>query len=226
MRSLLLEYPASYIAKVPMTDMSLRPNSTSGSPGRTYMWYQDEPVYEFGYGLHYTNFTADVSCSTSSDSTFDTQTLVNNCQESYKDRCPFQTFSVDVKNTGNVESDYVTLGFLAGEHGPAPYPTKRLVSYQRLHNVTAGSTQTAALNVTLGSLARVDDMGNTVLYPGDYAILIDTQPLSMMNFTLTGEAVTLDHWPQPPTPRFQTTEYFVGGYGSTYGDQLLINGTA
>lgn len=28
------QYPANYIAQVPMTDMSLRPNATSGNPGR------------------------------------------------------------------------------------------------------------------------------------------------------------------------------------------------
>lgn len=134
----------------------------------------------------------------------------------------FKTFDVDVKNIGSVTSDYVTLGFLAGTHGPAPYPKKRLVAYQRLHNVTCDATQTASLNLTLGSLARVDDMGNKVLYPGDYALLIDTQPLAMVNFTLTGDSVMLDEWPQPPAARSQVSDYFVGGFGSTYDNQVPV----
>ncbi|KAI5370575.1 putative glycoside hydrolase, family 3, glycoside hydrolase family 3 domain, immunoglobulin [Septoria linicola] len=220
------QYPANYLQKIPMSDMELRSNATSGSPGRTYIWYEDEPILPFAHGLHYTNFTAEVQKSASPSSyannSYDISSLVKDCPESYMDRCPFQTFSVDVANTGSVTSDYIALGFLAGTHGPAPHPNKRLVAYERLHNITGGSTATAALNLTLGSLARVDDKGNTVLYPGDYALLVDVQPLTTVNFTLTGEAYTLDHWPQPPEARLQDTDYFVGGYGSGAPYQIQV----
>ncbi|KXT09436.1 hypothetical protein AC579_5988 [Pseudocercospora musae] len=208
------QYHADYISKVPMTDMKLRPNASSGSPGRTYIWLNEEPVFEFGYGLHYTNFTATIQGSGPGNSTYSIDSLTSDCTESYLDRCPFKTFPIDVANTGSATSDYVTLGFLTGAHGPKPYPNKRLVSYQRLHNITAGSMQTAALNLTLGSLSRVDDKGNTVLYPGDYALLVDVQPKAYVNFTLTGEAKVLDEWPQPPEPTSQGSDYYVGGYGS------------
>ena len=210
-----------------MTDMTLRPNSTAGSPGRTYIWYNEQPVYPFGWGLHYTNFTAAIQPPSSpstygSDShaaTYDISTLASNCTASYKDLCPFTTFPVSITNIGKTTSDYVTLGFLAGTHGPAPYPNKRLVSYQRLHNITAGTSQTAQLNLTLGSLARVDERGNKVLYPGDYALTVDTQPLAMVNFTLTGQELILDEWPQAPAARRQTNDYFMGGFGS---EQVLL----
>jgi len=218
------QYPANYVSQIPMTDMTLRPNATSGSPGRTYMWYNGQPIFEFGFGMHYTNFTASTS---SSQDTYAISDLVSGCTEYYKDRCAFETFSVDVENTGSVTSDYSTLAFLAGEHGPQPYPNKRLVAYQRLHNITGGSIQTASLNLTLGSLARVDEMGNKVLYPGDYSLMIDTQPLTMVNFTLTGDSSCLEEWPQPPAPQFQTSDYFVGDYGSTYdGHQLRMPGSS
>lgn len=209
------QYPADYISQVPMTDMMLRPNGETGSPGRTYQWYTGEPVFEYGYGLHYTAFTA--AMDTNGTGNYEISDLMRSCNETYKDKCPFRTVEVEISNTGTVTSDYIALGFLTGNHGPAPYPLKRLVSYTRLHNVAGGSSKTAELPLTLGRLARVDEAGNTVLYPGDYALMIDTQPLAMMNFTLTGEAVTLDEWPQPPEPRQQTSNYFVGGYGSTYG---------
>ena len=48
-------YPATYIDQVAMTDMSMRPSSTN--PGRTYKFYTGQAVYEFGYGLSYTNFS-------------------------------------------------------------------------------------------------------------------------------------------------------------------------
>lgn len=87
--------------------------------------------------------------------------------------------------------------FITGQYGPQPYPIKQLVAYERLFNVTGGSSQTASLNITLGSLARRDEQGNAVLYPGDYALLVDVPTQATYNFTLTGSQTTIDHWPQP-----------------------------
>lgn len=215
------QYPADYISLIPMTDMTLRPNASTGSPGRTYMWYTGEPTLEFGYGLHYTTFAASIQ---SIGSTFAISDLMSNCTEQYKDKCPFTTISVDVQNTGGVTSDYSVLAFLGGQHGPQPYPNKRLAAYTRLHSIAGGASSTADLQMTLGRLGRVDEMGNTWLYPGDYSIMIDTQPLATTNFTLTGEAMCLDEWPQPPAASYQDLDYFVGGYGSTYGEEVLVDG--
>lgn len=221
------QYPAEYNAQVPMTDMSIRPNATSGSPGRSYMWYTGDAIFPFGHGLHYTNFTASFQASAGStaNTSYSIEDLTSNCNETYMDRCAFQTYAVDIQNTGAATSDYVTLGYLTGAFGPEPYPLKKLVQYTRLHNITAGATQTASLNLTLASLGRVADNGDLTLYPGDYAFMIDNDPLAMTNFTLTGEPVILDHFPQPPAPKFQTDDYFVGGYGSTHADKVLTNGT-
>ncbi|OCT45338.1 putative exo-1,4-beta-xylosidase bxlB [Cladophialophora carrionii] len=210
------QYPAGYVNDVPMTDMSLRPGPNN--PGRTYRWYEDA-VVPFGFGLHYTNFSA--SFTSSPSSTYSIASLMGNCTDVYPDRCPFQAFPVNVTNTGSTASDFVTLGFLSGQFGPQPYPIKTLVAYDRLHDVQPGSSRITMLNLTLGSLARVDELGNTVLYPGDYALLVD-QPTqvsftpanlaatittestltnrgkAILNFTLTGDEVVLDEWPQPP----------------------------
>ncbi|RFU30389.1 hypothetical protein B7463_g5947, partial [Scytalidium lignicola] len=195
------QYPGDYVNQVPMTNMSLRPyestNYSESNPGRTYKWYTGTPVFEFGYGLHYTNFTASVKDS--SQSTYSISDLLSvNSTASFKDLIPFKTIPVNVKNTGNVDSDYVVLGFLSGEFGPTPYPIKSLVAYTRLHNIRPGSSQTASLSLTLGSLGRADDSGDLVLYPGNYSIAIDTDKKAVWNFTLTGQASNLDGWPAPP----------------------------
>jgi len=49
-------YPADF-ANVSMRNVSLRPDVANNYPGRTYRFYNREPVYEFGYGLSYTSFT-------------------------------------------------------------------------------------------------------------------------------------------------------------------------
>lgn len=215
------QYPAGYVASVPMTDMSLRPDAGRGYPGRTYRWYEGDAVFGFGFGLHYTSFAADISLSEPASS-FDISGLVSGCtEEKYLDLCAFASVPVSVTNTGGTTSDYSALLFLRGEFGPEPYPLKTLVSYGRLHDITPGATAGLSLNLTLGSLSRVDEDGNRVLYPGSYSLVLDVEPgLATLDFTLTGDAAVLDEWPAPPANRTgsPTTEvpegYFVGGYGS------------
>jgi beta-D-xylosidase 4 len=207
------QYPSSYIREVSMTNMALRPGPNS--PGRTYKWYNGTAVFEFGHGMHYTNFSASVDSGL--EKQYAISNLVSLCNQTYLDRCPFASVEIDVKNDGSTTSDYVTLGYISGNHGPTPQPKKSLVAYQRLFDIAGGSSGNAVLNLTLASLARVDELGNKVLYPGEYSLLIDNHPLASYNFTLTGEeaGVVLDEWPQPPANRTRKEpEYFVGGYGS------------
>jgi xylan 1,4-beta-xylosidase len=196
------QYPADYVGRVAMTDMSLRPNTTTGNPGRTYQWF-DEATVPFGHGLHYTDFDVSVATSSSNDTDGDDDTgwdiaqLLASCDLEYKDLCPFQSLAVSVANTGNATtSDYVALGFLTGAFGPEPYPLKQLVAYQRLFSLAPGSSGTAVLNLTLGSLGRHDEAGNLVLYPGAYSLLVDVPTRATWNFTLTGDDVVLEEWPQ------------------------------
>ncbi|KFK25272.1 hypothetical protein AALP_AA8G090500 [Arabis alpina] len=49
-------YPQSYVEKVPMSNMNMRPDESNGYPGRTYRFYAGETVYTFGDGISYTQF--------------------------------------------------------------------------------------------------------------------------------------------------------------------------
>ncbi|PIN17002.1 Non-reducing end alpha-L-arabinofuranosidase [Handroanthus impetiginosus] len=49
-------YPKDF-TKVPMTDMRMRADPSTGYPGRTYRFYNGPKVFEFGYGLSYTNYS-------------------------------------------------------------------------------------------------------------------------------------------------------------------------
>ncbi len=184
-------YPSGYASQAPMGNMALRP---SGSyPGRTYRWF-DKAVFPFGHGLHYTNFTVAVGQFAASLSI---QDVLGACKETYQDLCAFPPVPVTVTNAGSRTSDYVALAFLAGQFGPAPYPIKTLAAYARVFNVTGGQSRGALLGWNLGSLARVDDKGNMVLYPGTYNVLIDQPTIANFSFALTGTEAVLDNWPQP-----------------------------
>lgn len=187
------QYPADYINEVPMTDMTLRPSSTN--PGRTYVWYQGTPVFEFGHGLHYTQFA--LSWANSLPARYQIPKL-SFSQSNNVDLSVFDTFDVVVRNAGKVTSDYVALLFISGSGGPTPLPNKRLISYTRVHQVAPGKQATASLKVTLGSVARADAQGNLWVYSGKYQITVDTGAETSLThqFELVGDAVQISHFPQ------------------------------
>ncbi|KAI2626015.1 glycoside hydrolase family 3 protein [Hypomontagnella submonticulosa] len=188
-------YPAEYVDQVPMTDMNLRPSETN--PGRTYKWY-DKAVLPFGFGLHYTSFESSFGPDAFAAKTYEISDLLSACNAKYLDLCPFETVGISVKNTGNVTSDFVALAFLSGEYGPAPHPIKELAAYTRIKAVKPGETKDAILGLTLGDLARVNEIGNTILYPGTYKFLLDVPTQATVSFELTGEPKVLIEFPQPP----------------------------
>jgi beta-D-xylosidase 4 len=188
----ITQYPATYVDEVPMTDMALRPSDSN--PGRTYKWYKDA-VLPFGYGLHYTEFEANFNFDKKS---YQIDSLLADCKEPHPDLCPFDHVQVSVTNKGEVDSDFVALVCANGTYGPAPHPIKELVGYERLRNVKAGETAEVEIGLAIGDIARVDEMGNTVLYAGSYSLLLDVPTQDAIRFELAGDDIVLDKWPQPP----------------------------
>ncbi|CDO73054.1 Glycoside Hydrolase Family 3 protein [Trametes cinnabarina] len=203
----ITQYPAIYADQVPMTDMTLRPSASN--PGRTYKWYTGTPVYEFGFGLHFTTFdfswaapgaAADATNVTDfggPPSTYSISDLVQRGQKSaaFLDLAPLDTFSVRVTNTGKATSDYVALLFVSGSFGPSPHPNKQLVSYTRVHGLAPRKSAIAKLPVTLGAIARADQSGDQWIYPGTYTIALDTDGVLKHTFRLTGSAAKIATWP-------------------------------
>ncbi|KAG9253969.1 glycoside hydrolase superfamily, partial [Emericellopsis atlantica] len=192
-RLLVTMFPSNYTDIIPMTDMSLRP--TNGLPGRTYRWYPT-PVRPFGYGLHYTEF--DASFVSLCNSTLDIQSLVFGCDDEHLDMCPLPSIPIRVTNSGERTSDFVALMYVKSENGPEPHPIKTLSAYSRLQEIKAGETRRARLGWKLANLARVDEQGNTVLYPGTYTLMLDEPAQASIEIKLTGEEAILDDWPADP----------------------------
>ena len=184
-----------------MTDMRLRPSATN--PGRTYKWYTGTPVFEFGFGLHYTTFAftwvspTHSNASKATDSYSIRELVANgNKTATYLDLALLDTFAVRVMNTGNTTSDYVALLFVSGTFGPAPHPYKQLAAYTRIHGLAPGASAVVQLNVTLGALARADESGAKWLYPGTYTLALDTTGELKRIFKLVGEAAKIADWPK------------------------------
>lgn len=51
------------------------------------------------------------------------------------------------------------------------------------------------IDVPAGALARAAENGDLVVYPGDYSLALNIERSVVMNFTLTGDAVTVAKWP-------------------------------
>lgn len=192
------QYPASYVDEFPQTDLGLRPNKSSGNPGQTYMWYTGKPVYEFGYGMFYTKFHETPSKSQKTSITANIEDVIGAAHPGYEftEQSPIVKFSVDVKNVGSTASEYSAMLFASTKNaGPAPYPNKWLVGFDRLSSISPGRSSTLTITVPIGAMARTDSLGNSYLYPGTYKLALNTDASVVATVTLTGKAAILSKWP-------------------------------
>lgn len=193
----ITQYPSSYTDQVPMTDMSLRPSAKN--PGRTYKWYENA-VQDFGFGLHYTNFSVRFNAENGSNETnpiYQANTLLAQCHEPHQDLCAFPGISITVTNEVSVTSDFVVLAFITSSFGPASHPIKELVSYKRVREIKPGEKRRETLQFKWGDIARVNRRGDTVLYSGKYCLSLDVPEQAKFCFEVTGADTVFDVWPQP-----------------------------
>ncbi|KAL2866063.1 putative exo-1,4-beta-xylosidase bxlB [Aspergillus lucknowensis] len=192
-RLCVTQYPSNYTDAVDMTDMTLRPSETN--PGRTYRWYST-PVAPYGFGLHYTTFEAAFD---QAPVKIDIQEALDGCTAQYPDTCPLPPLQIQISNTGERASDFVSLVFIKGEVGPKPYPLKTLVAYGRSKDIAPGKNATIELDWTLESVSRREKNGDLVIQPGKYTLLLDEPTQAKLDVELVGERVTLDKWPKIPS---------------------------
>ncbi len=91
--------------------------------GRTYRYFEGEPLYEFGYGLSYTNFeysNLQVPESISAGKEF--------------------TVSASVTNTGSMEGNEVVQLYIKDEEASVPVPRRSLAGFKNI-NIKVGETK-------------------------------------------------------------------------------------
>jgi beta-glucosidase len=150
----------------PFTDYSMK--------GRTYRYFSDKPLYTFGFGLSYTNFTySGVKLPSSSIKAGDSVTV-----------------EADVKNTGSASGDEVVELYLM-QPKAFDTPIRVLAGFTRVH-LDHGQSTHVGLTIDPRSIAQVDSNGTRVIVPGEYTVSLGgEQPdgtTSVQNgrFTITG----------------------------------------
>jgi beta-glucosidase len=104
--------------------------------GYTYMYFRDEPLYPFGFGLSYTTFKF-TNLKTSASSIKKAGTV---------------TVSVDVTNTGSCAGDAVVQMYVKYPHSKVERPREELEGFKRV-TVDAGQTKTVEILLPASRLA-------------------------------------------------------------------------
>ncbi|GFP79969.1 probable beta-d-xylosidase 7 [Phtheirospermum japonicum] len=127
-------YPKEFI-NVPMTDMRMRPDPSSGYPGRTYRFYQGKKVFEFGYGLSYSKYSYEFLPSTPNTINLKRSILssqATDVSEIGAGVCESLKFStrVGVENTGDMAGKHPVLLFVRPGDGVL---VKQLVAFESVN---------------------------------------------------------------------------------------------
>jgi beta-glucosidase len=130
-----------------ISDYTLR--GGKGKNGRTYMYFNKDVSYEFGYGLSYTKF--DYSNFTISKSEVTPNDIV--------------TITADVRNSGSVDGDEIVQIYVRTPDSQASLerPIKRLRGFQRV-TIPAGQTRTVSIDVDCADLWFWDTKNEKIMF--------------------------------------------------------------
>lgn len=119
--------------------------------GRTYRYFEGEPLYPFGHGLSYTQFE------------YTALSLDRNALREDE----VVTVSVTVRNTGGLAGDEVVQVY--GRANRPGYPLISLLGFRRIH-LLPGESKTVDINISASQFARVRDDGSRVLENGSFTL--------------------------------------------------------
>ncbi|KAJ9686941.1 hypothetical protein PVL29_015688 [Vitis rotundifolia] len=158
-------YPQSYVDKVPMTNMNMRPDPASGYPGRTYRFYTGETIYTFGDGLSYTQFNhhlvqAPKSVSIPIEEGHSCHSSKCKSVDAVQESCQNLAFDIHlrVNNAGNISGSH-TVFLFSSPPSVHNSPQKHLLGFEKVF-VTAKAEALVRFKVDVcKDLSIVDELG-------------------------------------------------------------------
>ncbi|XP_047319957.1 probable beta-D-xylosidase 7 isoform X1 [Impatiens glandulifera] len=185
-------YPKEFI-KVPMTDMRMRPDPSSGYPGRTYRFYDGPKVYEFGYGLSYTKYSYKFTSVTQNTllfnqtSTKHLKTSSNSAQQPLlvselgTENCERSKFKavVSVENVGKMSGRHPVLLFVKQEKGDENRAVKQLVGFESVALKGGGKKEVEFELNPCEHFGRANEDGLMVIDDGSRLLVVGDQSYSI-----------------------------------------------
>lgn len=150
--------------------------------GRTYRYFEGEPLYAFGYGLSYTTFA------------YSGLELPRRAMAGEN-----VIVKATVKNTGKREGDEVLQLYVRDLAASVPVPVHSLQGFKRIH-LKPGQSETVSFTLTPRQFSLIDDQARRVVEPGDFEISVGGgQPgksrsashVLTARITLTGDIVLI-----------------------------------
>jgi len=178
---------------VPMTDMRMRADPTSGYPGRSYRFYQGKTVYKFGYGLSYSTFSRRLVYGTSVPALSSTvlsslrETMTEDGDRSYHvddigtDGCEQLKFPamVEVQNHGPMDGKHSALMFLRWPNTKGGRPASQLIGFRSQH-LKAGETANLRFDISpCEHFSRVRADGRKVVDIGSHFLMVDNHEMEI-----------------------------------------------
>ena len=131
----------------PFTDYSMQ--------GRTYRYFKGEPLYPFGFGLSYTNFT------------YENLKLSANKIKAGAGL----TITAEVKNAGSQAGDEVVQLYVTDVAASVPVPNRSLAGVKRVF-LKPGEKQKISFVLTREQMSIIDDQGRRVIEPGQFLVSV------------------------------------------------------
>lgn len=176
--------------KTDMSNMNMRPNATTGYLGRTYRFFTGTPIWEFGHGLSYSNFSYTLIAAPlsivaphlrhqlcSSDRAIMKSNL--NCLDEEKGACKDASFHVrvSVRNNGPFKGGHVVLLFSKPpSSGVDGTPLKQLVSFERVQHLEPGAQLEVVFTVNpCKDLGTVGADGIRTVGLGEHTLMVGAE---------------------------------------------------
>jgi len=122
--------------------------------GRTYRYFRQEPIYPFGFGLSYSNFTyADLNVPKGAK--VGDKIIV----------------SVKVTNAGERDGEEVVQLYITDEKASTPRPIRQLEGFKRI-SLKKGETKTVEFSLEPRQLSMINDKDKQVIEPGFFSISV------------------------------------------------------
>ncbi|KAJ7946694.1 Beta xylosidase [Quillaja saponaria] len=169
-------YPNSYVQKVPMTNMNMRPGTSNGYPGRTYRFYTGETVFSFGDGLSYSKFNHQLVQAPESVSIPLEEDHICHSSECkslnvVQEKCQDLAFDIHlkIKNMGKASGSH-TVFLFSSPPSVHNSPRKHLLGFQKVF-LTGRTESLVRFKVDVcKDLSVVDELGSRKVALGEHVL--------------------------------------------------------